>query len=347
MSFEFIPILLILSAISFITQFIDSALGMGFGTAATPILLILGYEPSEIVPAVLLTEFIAGVVVTITHGLLKNIQFKKGQDKEENANQKKGQEKENLQEKNGTKQTKSMVKEKLLKKNKQKTTLGRWIAKLLARINNLTDDVKVIIILSSFAILGTITAGVLSVIFEYNDAFTFGVKLYIGAMIFSIGVILLIFRNKELEISWSRIISLGALAGFNKGISGGGYGPLTVAGQILSGRDGTHAIASTLFSETIAVFVGTITYVLTHIFVSLSRNSTISWEYLQLAPYLILGAVIAAPLAALVTNKIESKWLKRGVGYVTIFLGLFSLIRVILFHSGIWENVPKFVEIIK
>ncbi|MBD3193393.1 MAG: TSUP family transporter [Candidatus Heimdallarchaeota archaeon] len=345
MAFEFVPILLILSVIAFVTQFIDSALGMGFGTAATPILLILGYAPGEIVPAILLTEFLAGVVVTITHGILKNIQFRKTPKKEIIFTQKKVKETNKHSKNNNPNQTNNNN-EKVLEKKGQKTTTSRWIRKILDKFNNLTEDAKVVIILGFFAVIGTITAGVLSVVFEYSDAFTFGVKLYIGAMIFSIGIILLIFRNKEHKISWSRIISLGALAGFNKGISGGGYGPLTVAGQILSGRDGTHAIASTLFSETIAVFTGTITYILTHIFVSLSRNTAISWEYLQLAPYLILGAVLAAPLAALVTNKIESKWLKIGISYVTIFLGLFSLVRVILFHSGIWNNVPKFVEMI-
>lgn len=335
MPFEFVPILLILSAIAFITQFIDSALGMGFGTAATPILMILGYEPSVIVPAILLTELFAGMVVTIFHKIFENFHLgtrdtekKKKEGKGEKSSKKKKDE------------------EKPLTIMEEGTEVDERVEDIVDSIDNLTVDSKVIVVLSSFAVIGAVVAGVSSVVFDYSAAFTLGVKIYIGVMIFAVGILLLVLRNRTIQLTWTKIISLASLAGFNKGISGGGYGPLTVAGQILSGRDGTRAIASTLFSETIAVFAGTITYVLTHVFMSVGKSVPITWEYLRLAPYLLIGAVLAAPLAALVTDKLKSKWLEIGVGGMTIFLGIFTLIRVILFQIGVWETVPKFVEMI-
>ncbi len=43
---------------AFICEYVDSSLGMGYGTTLTPLLLIMGYNPLQIVPAVLLSELI-------------------------------------------------------------------------------------------------------------------------------------------------------------------------------------------------------------------------------------------------------------------------------------------------
>jgi hypothetical protein len=346
---EFIPILLVVSLIAFITQFLDSAFGMGFGTITTPTLLILGYQPYEIVPAILLTNLLAGSLVSIFHTFFENIQLGKVKpavdletetrliSKENNLFEKQINENET----NCTERTSYAT-----DRQKNKKLEDGWIKKIKGIISELTIDTKVILILSFFAVLGTIIASVISVVFQYSKEFNFAVKIYISLMIFVIGIILLVLRNKKFPFSWKRIIGLSALAGFNKGISGGGFGPLAVAGQILTGREGKRAIASTLFSETIATFAGAATYFIVHILVNLSEHSSFSWEYLHLVPYLIIGAVLAAPLAAYFTNKIAGKWLEKIVGTLTICLGLFSLIRVILLYTNIWEFVPRFVEML-
>jgi uncharacterized membrane protein YfcA len=58
-----IPLMLL----AFVCELVDSSLGMGYGTTLTPILLIAGYEPIEIVPAVLFSECITGIVAGILH----------------------------------------------------------------------------------------------------------------------------------------------------------------------------------------------------------------------------------------------------------------------------------------
>ena len=44
---------LLLFVFAFGCEFIDSSLGMGYGTILTPSLLILGFDPLLVVPAVL------------------------------------------------------------------------------------------------------------------------------------------------------------------------------------------------------------------------------------------------------------------------------------------------------
>ena len=41
-------------------EYLDSSLGMGYGTTLTPILLLAGFAPLDIVPAILLSEALTG-----------------------------------------------------------------------------------------------------------------------------------------------------------------------------------------------------------------------------------------------------------------------------------------------
>ncbi len=48
-------------------EYIDSALGMGYGTTLTPLLMLAGFEPLQIVPCVLLSEFLSGLTAGLLH----------------------------------------------------------------------------------------------------------------------------------------------------------------------------------------------------------------------------------------------------------------------------------------
>ncbi|MHA1220316.1 MAG: TSUP family transporter, partial [Candidatus Heimdallarchaeota archaeon] len=207
---------------------------------------------------------------------------------------------------------------------------------LAMKFNELTIDTKVVIVLTLFGIGGTLIAAITSALLGYNPIFKFAVKIYIGIMVFLMGVLILSLRKKQIKFSFTRIVFIGSIAGFNKGLSGGGYGPLTVSGQILSGREGKNAIASTSLSEGIICFVGASAYILTNVISSHVSGGPITVGELGLTPYLLIGAVISAPLAALTTKSIDGRWLKLLVGIATILLGLFSLTRTTLNYTGIW-----------
>ena len=53
---EIIPIVIILA---FLFETMDSCAGMGFGTGLTPLLFILGYDPLQVVPILLISEAIS------------------------------------------------------------------------------------------------------------------------------------------------------------------------------------------------------------------------------------------------------------------------------------------------
>lgn len=64
--------------LAFICELVDSSLGMGYGTTLTPLLLILGYDPLDVVPAVLFSEFITGIFTGLLHHKFENVDLRPG-----------------------------------------------------------------------------------------------------------------------------------------------------------------------------------------------------------------------------------------------------------------------------
>lgn len=245
--------------LAFFAEYMDSSLGMGYGTSLTPLLLLLGFDPMQIVPAILLSEFITGLFAALTHTKLGNVNFA-------------------LKDKGG----------------------------------KMTTDLQIALILAACSIVGAVSA-----VFVAISIPKFYLKLYIGILILSVGVFMLINKHKHHAFSWKRIIGLGIIASFNKGMSGGGYGPLVTGGQILSGVEGKNAVAITSLAESLTCFIGLVIY--------MASGKNIDFV---LAPYLIAGAIISVPLSGLTVKRIKTHALKNFIGYATVFLGCMTLYKI-------------------
>ncbi|MBD3191859.1 MAG: TSUP family transporter [Candidatus Heimdallarchaeota archaeon] len=309
----------LIAVVAFLCEYLDSSLGMGYGTTLTPVLLLFGFEPTQIVPAVLLSEFITGLLSGVFHTLFQNVQLSSNKQINNRSA-------ESTPEGYGSSNFSEHHSLMTSKRNNA----------LLDKLRNLTEDTKVISILAIFGVLGTIIAAVLSTIFSYTVITKCIIKLYIGTMVLAMGLVILVFINKTRKFSFKKIVLLGAIAGFNKGISGGGYGPITVSGQILSGRESRNAIGSTSLAEGIVCFAGVITYIITNIIQSSVLGTGLYIGEFSIAPYLIIGAIISAPLAALTTKKISNRWIKVSIGIATILLGIFSLSKTLSDFLGFW-----------
>jgi len=58
--------------LSFMAEYVDSSLGMGYGTTLTPMLLLLGFPAKVVVPAVLVQELASGALNAAAHHALGN-----------------------------------------------------------------------------------------------------------------------------------------------------------------------------------------------------------------------------------------------------------------------------------
>ncbi len=240
---------------AFIMELIDSTIGGGFGTVLSPLLLLSGFEPLMVVPAILLSEIFTGFVGGFLHQTFKNVDIK----------------------------------------NDEKPR----------------SSLKILVITGLF---GSIIAVLLSISLP-----SIMVKTYIALLVVAMGFLVILTRNGETNYREDRIWGIGLLCAFNKGISGGGYGPIVVSGQLLSGLDSKASVAVTSIAEAATCVFGLVIYALTGYF-----------EIVSITVSICLGAILATPISAFGVSKIKHKRLRHLVGIGTIAIGAYTLIRLIL-----------------
>jgi uncharacterized membrane protein YfcA len=243
---------------AFICEYFDSSIGMGYGTTLTPLLMILGFQPLTIVPAVMFSQMIAGLSAGAAHHTLGNASFRRG-----------------------------------------------------------SKDLHIMLALITCSLLG----GYLAITFMSRVP-EHWVKLWIGALILTIGLFIVATRNRPAApFSWPRMVALGLLASFNKGSSGGGYGPLVMGGQLLAGVDSRRAVAITALGEALTCVI------------YLVLNGVLHGPPLwRLALPLCAGAILSVPLAAYTVKLMPPQLLRGSIAYVTIFLGCLTLLKVLVVH---------------
>ena len=272
-------IVVFIVTVAFLSEYVDSSLGMGYGTILVPVLLLFGFSPIQIVPAILLSELITGLLAGFFHHKQGNVNFK----------------------------LKTIDIFLIIKNLKSLGCIESFK-------ENLPLNLKVALILAVCSIAGVII-GVSTAVNISN----FWIRLYIGFLLLSMGVIIIAFFNKKFQFSWGKIMTLGLIASFNKGISGGGYGPLVTGGQILTGIEGKSAVGITSLAEGLTCLAGIITYVV------VSKNPING----KLAFCLITGAVLSVPFSALSVKKISAKKLKLAIAVFSIILGGFTIIKTL------------------
>ncbi|MEY7851149.1 TSUP family transporter [Natrarchaeobius sp. A-rgal3] len=242
----------------------DSAAGMGFGTGLAPLLFILGYDPLQVVPVLLLSETLTGFVAGLVHHDVDNVTFS---------------------------------------------------------IRPLNDEVKLL-----FLLVGTGSVAVLgSVVLTY---FALGlsdvvIQTYVSVLVLAMGVIGLVRAKLRTRITYRphRLVGFALLAGVNKGIGGGGYGPVVTLGQIFSGVYEKSAVAITTLAEGVVSLVGVFTF-----FVLFSQGVPVD---MHLLPSVFAGGFLAAIIAPYLVRVIPNTIWRYvipiyafGIGVAGLFFGI-------------------------
>ncbi|MBN1916846.1 MAG: sulfite exporter TauE/SafE family protein [Verrucomicrobia bacterium] len=247
--------LLLLVPIAFVCEYCDSSLGMGYGTILTPVLMVFfGFKPMDVVPAVLMSEFVTGMAAAFAHHSFRNVRFERR-----------------------------------------------------------SKDTKVAVVLAACSMVGTVGAVWLTTLISKET-----LTLIIGIIILSMGGVILVTLRWTPRFSWAKITAVGAVASFNKGLSGGGYGPLVMGGQMLSGVGVKNAIGITSLAEGLTCLVGVVVYAVLH--------PEVTW---RLAPFLMLGALLSVPFAAHTVRRLPERLVKPAVAGIIFVLGCYTLARFI------------------
>jgi uncharacterized membrane protein YfcA len=235
-------------------EYMDSSLGMGYGTTLTPLLLVAGFEPLQIVPAVLVSELITGLAAGWMHHRDGNVDF--------------------------------------LRDARARRTVLHLTA------------------LSA--------GGAIAAVFVAVSISKFLLGVFITAIVLAMGVIILLTRNRQIRYRSGSILAVGAIAAFNKGLSGGGYGPLVTAGQVVSGLPAKHAVAITSVAESLTCAIGVAAYLLAGRAIDLN-----------LAVPLVLGAALSVPMATATILRMPEQSVRGLVGLTTVLLGGVALWKLV------------------
>lgn len=257
--------------IAFLCEYFDSSIGMGYGTTLTPILIAVGFSPIQVVPGVLLSQFVAGFILAFLHHKVGHVRFDFRKDEEA-----------------------------------VKRRLAGW--GYIPR----SHDAKVAYVLSGFGVFGAIIA-----VFSAINLPSWIVKIYIGVMVFSIGIFLLLRKGRGFSFSWIKLTFIAILSAFNKGISGGGYGPVVTGGQILTGRETKSAIGTTALAEGIVAMVAFLGYLI-------FKVNEINFK---LALSLLIGAILSTPFSVFTVKKFDSEKLRYLISVGLCVLGFIAILK--------------------
>ncbi len=240
--------------VAFGCEFVDSTLGMGYGTTLTPLLILFGFSPLQIIPAVLLSELVTGISAAFAHHRARNVDLRPG-----------------------------------------------------------TRAFSVAMVLAACSVVGTVVAVIVAISIPKVV-----LQTWIGLLVLAIGVVILIqvARRALVKFAWGKVLAIGTIASFNKGMSGGGYGPLVCGGQLLSGIESKNAIAITSLAEGLTCVVGVVAYLI--------GRDVFPW---RLALPLAVGALLSVPFSALAVKRIKTKPLTVTIGILTVILGIFTLLK--------------------
>lgn len=235
-------------------EYLDSSLGMGYGTTLTPLLLLAGFEPLQIVPAVLFSELLTGLAAGAMHHRDGNID--------------------------------------LLRNREARRTFA---------------------LLAALSAVGAIGAVLIAI---KISAYWF--SILIAGIVLTMGVVTVMTARRRIRYRTGGILAIGMVAAFNKGLSGGGYGPLVTSGQVVSGVPAKHAVAITSLAESFTCAVGLGAY--------LVLKGGIDWS---LTLPLATGALLSVPIATATVRHFPETVLRRAVGVLTLVLGFVLMAKLL------------------
>ena len=244
---------------------LDSASGMGFGTALSPLLFSLGYAPLEVVPALFVTESMTGLLAGAMHHEFENAEF--------------------------------------------------------SIRPPLTDATRAVIVLAAGGITGT----VLSVLIAY---LALGlpaalIEGYVAVLVIGMGLVGIArqYLPRSNVYRPRRLAGFALLAGVNKGISGGGFGPVVTLGQIFAGVYEKTATAITSLAEGLVSLVGMVVYLTLF-------AAGFAVDY-RLLPSLLVGSVVAAVVAPYLVRVVPGKILGYLIPIYAFGIGVVVLLQLV------------------
>lgn len=181
-----------------------------------------------------------------------------------------------------------------------------------ADFNLRSPHLKIVLIIGAIGALGSFIGAIAAI--NISDLV---LTIYIGVLIVAIGLLLLLNKTRTTPFTWHKLIGLGIFGAFNKGMSGSGFGPIITTGLIMMKTDEKAAVSIQSFSELFVSLAGSLTFI--------ALGTQMDWSLIL---PLVIGVVLSTPIAALIVQKANNKKLRWAIAYVTIILGIITLLTL-------------------
>lgn len=170
----------------------------------------------------------------------------------------------------------------------------------------------------SAAIIAFGVVGVSAAVFLAIRLPSFYVKTYIGLLVVAMGLLLL--AKPRIGFSWPRVFAVSAVNGFDKAISGGGFGPLAVGGLLTLGQTMRNSVGITVFTVTVINFAGVALYLLLNAF---------GPAELVLMATLTVGAVLGSLVGPGLTRRLNTGSHMNALSLVIVAVGVVALLSTL------------------
>jgi uncharacterized membrane protein YfcA len=161
-------------------------------------------------------------------------------------------------------------------------------------------------------------AGALTLSFleEYNSI----LKPFIATYTLYLGIVIIrkALGAKKNKIRTHNIPKLATFGGFMDSIGGGGWGPIVSSTLIAGGRHPRYTIGSVNLTEFFVALASSLTFF-----------SIIGISHWNIITGLILGGIVAAPIAAYASKKIPTKTMMIVVGVLVILISIRIIFKTI------------------
>ncbi len=248
-------------------EYMDSAGGMGYGTALTPLMLVAGFDPVQVVPCIMITEMITGLISAAIHGEFENVEWK---------------------------------------------------------LRPMNETTKLVIMV---AITGVVFSAIsITAIYSIFQTGKFWIRLYVTILLIVMGICSLLTARRYQTYRPNLMWIFASLAGFNKGIGGGGYGPVVTVGGLLAGVPVKAMVAVTSCAEGITCLGSVATW-----FIIGTGGTVMDFGLL---PTFVIGTVLAAVAAPYTTRVVPEKAWKIIVPVYCCILAVYSFYKI-------WPDIAK------
>jgi uncharacterized protein len=160
-------------------------------------------------------------------------------------------------------------------------------------------------------------AATLSFLEEYNSILKPLIAVY--TLYLGIRIIRKAMGVKRKKIKTRHIPKLATFGGFMDSIGGGGWGPIVSSTLIAGGRHPRYTIGSVNLTEFFVALASSLTFF-----------TIIGISHWNIIVGLILGGVVAAPIAAIASKKLPVKTMMLAVGILVILVSIRILFKALV-----------------